>query len=175
MAVTSAPDVAILDVSMPELNGFEATRHIRKALPQCEVLILTMHDSEQVLREALAAGARGYVLKSDAGRNLVAAVDALCQHKPFLTPAAADMVLADYLSHDDAAARPEVPHLRLTAREREVVQLLAEGKSTKGVARALGISVKTADTHRTNVMRKLDIHSQSELVRYAIRNNLIQA
>lgn len=175
VAVSTAPDVAILDVSMPELNGVEATRQIRRALPRCEVLILTMHESEQVLREALAAGARGFVLKSDAGRTLVAAVDALCRHKPFLTPAAADMVLADYLRHGDDDARPEVPHLQLTPREREVVQLLAEGKSTKGVARTLGISVKTADTHRTNVMRKLHLHSQSELVRYAIRNNLIQA
>lgn len=174
MALASAPDVAILDVSMPELNGFEAARQIRKALPQCEVLILTMHESEQVLREALATGARGYVLKSDAGRTLVAAVDALCRHKPFLTPTAADMVLADYLRHDGTPAQTEVPHLQLTPREREVVQLLAEGKSTKGVARTLGISAKTADTHRTNVMRKLHLHSQSELVRYAIRNNLIQ-
>ena len=175
LAVSSGPDVAILDVSMPELNGFEATRQIRKALPKCEVLILTMHESEQVLREALAAGARGYVLKSDAGRTLVAAVEALRQHKSFLTPAAADMVLAEYGRHDDLAARAEVPHLQLTPREREVVQLLAEGNSTKGVARALGISAKTADTHRTNVMRKLHLHSQAELVRYAIRNNLIQA
>ena len=175
MAVSATPDVVILDVSMPELNGFEATRQIRKALPQCEVLILTMHDSEQVLRESLAAGARGYVLKSDAGRTLVAAVDALRQHKSFLTPTAADLVLADYRRHEDPAATAEVPHLRLTPREREVVQLLAEGKSTKGVARTLGISAKTADTHRTNVMRKLRLHSQAELVRYAIRNNLIQA
>jgi len=174
LAVSFAPDVVILDVSMPELNGFEATRQIRKALPSCEVLILTMHESEQVLRESLAAGARGYVLKADAGRTLVAAVDALRQHKPFLTPTAADMVLADYRRHEDPATPAEVPHLQLTPREREVVQLLAEGRSTKAVAQTLGISPKTADTHRTNVMRKLHLHSQAELVRYAIRNNLIQ-
>jgi DNA-binding NarL/FixJ family response regulator len=174
LAMSSSPDVAILDVSMPELNGVEATRQIRKQLPRCEVLILTMHESEQVLRDALAAGARGYVLKSDAGRTLVAAVDALFRHKPFLTPVAADMVLADYLRREDTSLPPEVPHLQLTPREREVVQLLAEGKSSKAVARTLGISAKTADTHRTNVMRKLHLHSQSELVRYAIRNNLIQ-
>jgi DNA-binding NarL/FixJ family response regulator len=138
------------------------------------VLILTMHESEQVLRDALAAGARGYVLKSDAGRTLIAAVEALRRHKSFLTPLAVDVVLADYLRHDVPASGGEPPRLRLTAREREVVQLLAEGKSSKGVARTLGISVKTADTHRTNVMRKLDLHSQSDLVRYAIRNNLIQ-
>ena len=175
VAVRTTPDIAILDVSMPELNGFEATRQIRKALPACEVLIFTMHESEEVLREALAAGARGYVLKSDAGRMLLAAVDALRQHKSFLTPAAAEMVIADYRRRDDSRARPEVPRLQLTPREREVVQLLAEGKSSKGVARTLGISAKTADTHRTNVMRKLQLHSQSELVRYAIRNKLIQA
>jgi len=174
LAASFAPDVVILDVSMPELNGFEATRQIRKALPRCEVLILTMHESEQVLRESLAAGARGYVLKADAGRTLVAAVDALRQHKPFLTPTAADMVLADYRRHEDPATPAEVPHLQLTPREREVVQLLAEGRSTKAVAQTLGISPKTADTHRTNVMRKLHLHSQAELVRYAIRNNLIQ-
>ena len=174
LAISSTPDVAILDVSMPELNGFEAARQIRKALPQCEVLILTMHESEQVLHDALAAGARGYVLKTDAGRTLVAAVDALRQHKSFLTPTAADLVLTDYLRDGEPAARLEVPHLQLTPREREVVQLLAEGKSTKGVAHTLGISVKTADTHRTNVMRKLHVHSQADLVRYAIRNNLIQ-
>jgi len=175
VAVRTTPDIAILDVSMPELNGFEATRQIRKALPACEVLIFTMHESEEVLREALAAGARGYVLKSDAGRTLLAAVDALRQHKSFLTPAAAEMVIADYRRRDDPRARPEVPRLQLTPREREVVQLLAEGQSSKGVARTLGISAKTADTHRTNVMRKLQLHSQSELVRYAIRNKLIQA
>jgi DNA-binding NarL/FixJ family response regulator len=174
LAASLAPDVAILDVSMPELNGFEAARQIRKAVPHCEVLILTMHESEQVLRDALAAGARGYVLKADAGRTLVAAVDALRQHKSFLTPDAADMVLADYIRREDPGARAEVPHLQLTAREREVVQLLAEGNSTKGVASALDISVKTADTHRTNVMRKLHLHSQADLVRYAIRNNLVQ-
>ncbi|HWP65403.1 MAG TPA: response regulator transcription factor [Candidatus Limnocylindria bacterium] len=173
-AAATEPDVAILDVSMPELNGFEAARQIRKTCPRCEVLILTMHESEAVLRDALAAGVRGYVLKSDAGRMLIAAVDAVRQHKSFLTPAAADMVLADYRRHEGAGPGADVPRLRLSPREREVVQLLAEGKSTKAVARTLGISVKTADTHRTNVMRKLALHSQSELVRYAIRNNLIQ-
>jgi len=174
MAAACGPNVAILDVSMPELNGFEAARRIRKAAPACEVLILTMHESEQVLHEALSAGARGYVLKSDAGRTLVTAVDALVRHKPFLTPVAADVVLEDYLTHGEPRPGAAPPRGRLSPREREVVQLLAEGKTTKDVARVLGISVKTADTHRTNVMRKLDLHSLSELVRYAIRNHLTQ-
>jgi DNA-binding NarL/FixJ family response regulator len=175
MAVATRPDVAILDISMPELNGVEAARQIRRAVPQCQILILTMHESEQVLREALVAGARGFVLKSDAGRNLVTAVDALHHHKPFLTPVVTDVVLEDYLRRGTAPVDTEAPHGRLTGREREVLQLLAEGRSSKEVAHSLGISVKTADTHRTNVMRKLDLHSLGELVRYAIRNNLIQA
>lgn len=168
-----APDIVILDIGMPELNGLDATRQIRKALPHTEVLILTMHESEQVVREVLAAGARGYLLKSDAGRDLVAAVEALRSHKPFFTSAVAEQLLEDYLK---TAARPGVAHspTRLTPREREIVQLLAEGKSNKEVAAALGISVKTAETHRTKIMRKLDLHSLSELVRYAIRNKIIE-
>jgi len=175
MATATRPDVAILDISMPELNGVEATRQIRRAVPQCQILILTMHESEQVLREALVAGARGFVLKSDAGRNLVAAVDALNRHMPFLTPGVTDVVLEDYLKSGTVPADPDTPQGRLTGREREVLQLLAEGRSSKEVAQSLGISVKTADTHRTNVMRKLDLHSLGELVRYAIRNNMTQA
>lgn len=175
MAVATRPDVAILDISMPELNGVEAARQIRRSVPQCQILILTMHESEQMLREALVAGARGFVLKSDAGRNLVTAVDALHHHKPFLTPVVTDVVLEDYLRRGATPVDADTPHGRLTGREREVLQLLAEGHSSKEVARSLGISVKTADTHRTNVMRKLDLHSLGELVRYAIRNNLIQA
>jgi DNA-binding NarL/FixJ family response regulator len=175
MAVATRPDVAILDISMPELNGVEAARQIRRSVPQCQILILTMHESEQMLRDALVAGARGFVLKSDAGRNLVTAVDALHHHKPFLTPVVTDVVLEDYLRRGTTPVDADTPHGRLTGREREVLQLLAEGHSSKEVARSLGISVKTADTHRTNVMRKLDLHSLGELVRYAIRNNLIQA
>lgn len=132
-----------------------------------------MHESEQLVQEVLAAGARGYVLKSDAGRDLVAAVGALCRHRPFFASSVAAVVLDGYLKGGEgAAAQVAGP---LTAREREIVQLLAEGKSNKEVAVALGISVKTAETHRTNVMRKLDLHSLSELVRYAIRNRIIEA
>jgi len=168
------PQVAILDVGMPDLNGLEATRQILKAVPQTEVLILTMHESEQVIREVLDAGARGYVLKSDAGRDLIAAVDALCQHRTFFSSRVSDMLLHAYLRRPERAEpAAEVSRSRLTAREREIVQLLAEGKSNKEVAQSLNISIKTAETHRTNIMNKLDLHSITELVRYAVRNNIV--
>ena len=163
------PDVVILDIGMPVLNGLEAARQVRKASPESEVLILTMHESEQVIREVLAAGARGYVLKSDAGRNLVNAVEALGRHKTFFTPLVAEIVLQGFLDDQGERSEPSA----LTDREREVVQLLAEGRGNKEVARTLGISVRTAETHRTNIMRKLGCHSFSDLVRYAIRNNII--
>ncbi|MDP8980679.1 MAG: response regulator transcription factor [Acidobacteriota bacterium] len=175
MARDVAPDVAILDIGMPELNGFEATRQILKAAPQTEVLILTMHESEQIVREVLDAGARGYVLKSDAGRDLVAAVEALCQHRTFFSSKIADMLLHAYLRPSPRPnGEPEPARGRLTAREREIVQLLAEGKSNKEVAQALNISIKTAETHRTNIMNKLDLRSITALVRYAVRNNIVE-
>jgi DNA-binding NarL/FixJ family response regulator len=170
------PDLVVLDVSMPNLNGLEACRQIRKEAPDTEVLILTMHDSEQLVREVLEAGARGYVLKSDAGRELVTAVEAVRKHKPYFTHKVSEIVLEGYLrsglSASDVGRAPKL--VRLSAREREIVQLLAEGKSNKEVASALHISVKTAETHRTNLMRKLDLHSISELVRYAIRNKIVE-
>ena len=170
------PDVVVLDVSMPNLNGLEATRQIRRALPRTEVLVLTMHDSEQLVREVLEAGARGYVLKSDAGRELVTAVESVRKSKPYFTSRVSEIVLDGYLH---AGATPAEAYnlprtVRLSPREREIVQLLAEGKSNKEVAAALHISVKTAETHRTNLMRKLDLHSISELVRYAIRNKMVE-
>ncbi len=176
LAKTLMPQVAVIDVSMPELNGLEATRQILKALPQTEVLILPMHESEQVVREVLDAGARGYVLKSDAGRDLIAAVDALRQRRTFFSSRVSEMLLQNYLGRQERApaAAPELPRNRLTAREREIVQLLAEGKTNKEVASALNISIKTAETHRTNIMNKLDLHSISELVRYAVRNNIVE-
>lgn len=173
-AKESKPDVVVMDISMPELNGLEATRQILKAVPQAEVLILTMHDSEELIREVLDAGARGYVLKSDAGRDLVAAVDALRQHNPFLTSRVSEMVLHGYLRRDTHSNKEEPARSRLTQREREVVQLLAEGKSNKETAATLGISVKTAETHRANIMNKLGLHSVTELVRYAVRNKIVE-
>jgi DNA-binding NarL/FixJ family response regulator len=170
------PDIAILDIGMPELNGLEATRQILKLLPQTEVLILTMHESEQIVREVLAAGARGYVLKSDAGRDLVAAVEALRDHRTFFSSKISDMLLTSYLRQPERSEPTAEPtgRSRLTAREREIVQLLAEGKSNKEVAQMLNISIKTAETHRTNIMNKLDLRSITELVRYAVRNNIVE-
>ena len=167
------PDVIILDITMPKLNGLEATRQILKADPKARVLILTMHESDQVVREVLDAGARGYVLKSDAGRNLIAAVEALWLHNSFFTSKVAEMVMNGYRKAAPSSGETNPPD-RLTPREREVVQLLAEGKSSKEVAVALDLSVKTAETHRANIMRKLEIHSVSDLVRYAVRNRIIE-
>ena len=165
------PDVVILDIGMPSLNGLEATRQILKANPQARVLVLTLHDSDQVVREVLNAGARGFLLKSDAARDLVAAVEALRRDKTYFTSAA--MVLEGYLKGGAPNTVPTAGRSRLTPREREIVQLLAEGKSTKEVAVALGLSVKTAETHRSNIMRKLQLHSVSDLVLYAVRNNIV--
>jgi DNA-binding NarL/FixJ family response regulator len=166
------PDVVILDISMPELNGLEATRQILAEVPKTEVLILTVHDSEKLIGEILEAGARGYLLKSDASKHLIAAVESLLLRKPFFTQKVSEIVLDGYLS--DRPPLKGEPRRRLTPRETEVLQLLAEGKSNKEVATTLNISVKTAETHRTNIMNKLDLHSISELVRYAVRNQLIE-
>jgi DNA-binding NarL/FixJ family response regulator len=174
-ALKAKPEVAILDIGMPNLNGLEATRQILKANPDIKVLILTLHDSDQVVQDVLNAGARGFLLKTDAARDLIAAVEALRRDKIYFTPKVAAMVLDGYLRRDTVVIREEMPtHSRLTPREREIVQLLAEGKSSKEVAVALGLSVKTAETHRSNIMRKLELHSVSDLVLYAVRNNIVQ-
>ena len=167
------PDVIILDIGMPSLNGLEATRQILKINPHARVLILTLHDSDQVVRDVLNAGARGFLLKSDAARDLVAAVEALRRDKTYFTSKVAAMVLEGYLKGGTQAAPAAIGKNRLTPREREIVQLLAEGKSTKEVAVSLGLSVKTAETHRSNIMRKLQLHSVSDLVLYAVRNNIV--
>src|ERR1700735_852280 len=177
MAKELVPDVVVMDLSMPSLNGLEATRQILKMRPQTKILILTMHESDPLIREVLDAGARGYVLKSDASRDLVSAVNAVRSNKTFFTAKVAQIVLDGYLEKKPKKVdeRPEEPHTRLTPRQREIVQLLAEGKSSKEVAVALGLSVKTAETHRANIMRRLDCHSVSELAGYAARNNIIKA
>jgi DNA-binding NarL/FixJ family response regulator len=169
------PDLLIVDISMPGLNGLETIRQIHKVMPRMEILVLTMHESEQIMREALAAGAHGYLSKSEAARNLLAAVESLRNHKSFFDSKVTEMLLGDYRKDGARAAPRAVPKAKgLTPREREILQLLAEGKTSKEVAATLKISVKTAVTHRTNLMRKLDIHSIGELVRYALRNNIIQ-
>jgi DNA-binding NarL/FixJ family response regulator len=171
MAAEIKPDIIVLDLTMPELNGLDAARKIIAADPAARILILTAHESEQVVREVLNAGARGYVLKSDAGRVLVTAVQALLDGRYFFTSTVAQMVLDGYLRSE--ARDADAAHT-LSAREREIVQLLAEGNSNKDIARALDISVNTAETHRSNIMRKMGFASLAELVRYAIRNRMIE-
>ncbi len=169
------PDIAVLDISMPDLNGLEAARQITKISPNTAVLILTVHFTDQLVRDVIACGARGYILKSDADKDLVSAVEAISNKRTYFTREVSE-VLLDKISRTAAAPDPDsATRNRLTSREREIVQLLAEGKSSKEVAVALGISVKTAETHRANIMRKLELHSVSELVLYAIRNQIIQA
>src|ERR1700728_714983 len=168
------PNIVILDISMPDLNGVDAAKRIKKASPDTEVLIFSAHYSDQLIREILEAGVRGYIVKSDSDRDLVIAVETLANHKPFFTPRATEVMLTNFNEGKTKADLPETMRDRLTSREREIVQLLAEGKSSKEVASSLNISVKTAETHRANIMRKLQLHTVSELVRYAVRNQIIE-
>jgi len=169
------PDVVIIDIGMPNLNGLDATRRIVDALPQTKVLVLTLYESDDMIRQVLNAGARGFLLKSDAVRDLVAAVEALRRSSgTYFTSKVAEMVRDGYLKRNTEPALLASKRTRLTFRERQLVQLLAEGKSTRQAALALGMSVKTAETHRSNVMRKLQLHSISELVLYAVRNRIVQ-
>jgi DNA-binding NarL/FixJ family response regulator len=168
------PDVVVMDLSLPGLNGLDATRQILKDAPETEVLVLTMHHSEELARDVLQAGARGYVLKNDADENLLAAVDSLRQHKPFLTSAVTEFMLDDYLRRGAAPQDQDEVAPAVTGREREILQLIAEGQSNKEAAATLGVSVKTVEAHRANIMRKLRLRSVSDLVRYAIRNRIVQ-
>ena len=169
------PDVIILDIGMPNLNGLAATRQLIQYDASLRIIVLTVTDVDEVIREALDAGARGFVLKTDAARDLVSAVEALQRNRMFFTPRVNDMVLAGFLDKGYNPAKGEAPKMpTLTPRESEVIQLLAEGKSSKEVASLLNLSTKTAETHRSNIMRKLGLHSIRDLVVYAIQNNIIQ-
>ncbi len=168
------PDIVVMDVNMPDLNGIEATRQICKDFPSLPVLILSAHDSEQLVREMLIAGARGYVLKADAGEDLIAAVEALLVGRVFFTSSVSEFVMRSLREKSEAGAGSELPS-RVSPREREVIQLLAEGCTNKETARRLEISVKTVETHRKNIMDKLGLKSLSELVRYAIHNQIISS
>jgi len=156
----------------------EAARQISATSPAIAILILTMHDSDNMVREVLRAGARGFLLKSDAGRDLVSAVEALQRQRTFFTTRVSQMVLDGFLDRDNGSDNGEPASLPagdlLTSREREVIQLLAEGRTSKEVAVTLNLSVKTAETHRTNLMRKLGLHSVADLTRYAVRNGIVQ-
>jgi DNA-binding NarL/FixJ family response regulator len=168
-AVQTKPDVAVLDYSLPLVNGLEVTRQIRARLPKTEVLIFTMHDNETLIQELLKAGARGYLLKSDARRHLIGAIESLSLHKPFFTAKVSEALLDSYLT------KPHREGSSLTNRERSVVQLIAEGHTNKQIAHILDISLKTVETHRASVMRKLNLSSSAGLVRYAIRNRIVEA
>lgn len=178
MAEQLRPDFAILDMSMPELNGLEATRQILKKQPQLKILIFTMHETERVIVDVLEAGARGVVLKSDVGEDMVAAVESISKGRRFFTSRVAETVVDAYVSRkasSQAVDSQGQSAFTLTTREREVVQLLAEGKSNKEVADRLGISTRTAEGHRSEIMRKLKLGSLAELIRFAIRNGIVQA
>jgi DNA-binding NarL/FixJ family response regulator len=170
-AVRLKPDLVVLDLGLPELHGLEVTRRILQRLPDTEILVLTMHASEELIRQVLRAGAHGYVLKSDAGEQLVTAVRSLQHRKPFLTTRVTEVVLDGFLkgAADDAVGEA------LTPREREVLQLVAEGRSSKSIAAGLGVTVKTIESHRASLMRKLHLRTVADLVRYAVRNGLVEA
>lgn len=165
------PDVVVLDMTMPELNGLEATRQIKRRLPEVEVVMLTAHESEDLVHQVFDAGARSYILKTEVVEHLVSAIRSACEHKPFFTGKVSQVVFARYLDR----GKDDLKDSRLTARERELVQILAEGSSNKEAASRLGISVKTVETHRATIMRKLNLKSVSDLVRYAIRNKITEA
>ena len=164
------PQVAILDITMPGLNGLDVTRRIRKISPQTEVLLVSAHYSDQLVKDSFEVGALGYLLKSDSDQQLVKAVKTVAAHKPFYTARASEVMLAKLAP----SATNEKPAVQLTSREREILQLVCEGKVTKEIAALLNLSVKTAETHRSNIMRKLNMHSVGELVRYAVQHRIIE-
>jgi two-component system response regulator NreC len=169
------PDVAVVDLTMPRLNGVEAIRQIRRDLPDTEVVVLSVHDSEPYVVQALRAGAAGYVLKRNAATELAAAIRAAHDGQAYLHPSIARRVIDDYLSRIHASEDAAEPHERLTPREREVLQLAAEGHSTRAIAGLLCLSTKTVEHHRASVMTKLGLHGQTELVKYAIRSGLVES
>ena len=164
-----------MDMSMPELNGLDAAVQIRRRLPLTEILMFTAHETEELVREVFDAGAKSFIYKSDAHQFLVEAIQSLSQHKPFFTSKVSEILFADLISRSNGNSNRPEPGQRLTGREREIVQLVAEGQSNKEVADKLGISVRTAETHRAHILRKLNLDSVAGLVRYAIRNKMIEA
>lgn len=168
LAMELKPDVAIVDYSMPLVNGLEVSRRIKSQHLPTEVLILTMHESEDILAEILLAGVRGFLLKSDARSHLITAVEALIDHRPYFTSVLLEKLVRDYL-----LGRKDKSGSVLSSREQNVVQLIAEGHTNKSVGKVLSLSVKTVETHRASAMRKLSVSSTAELVRYAIRAKLI--
>jgi DNA-binding NarL/FixJ family response regulator len=173
-AEETKPEIAVLDIGMPRLSGLETARRLKRTFPQIKVLMLTVHDSERLALEVVNAGARGYVTKSDTARDLVIAIEALRRDKTFFTPRVDRIILDSFLDGRPSKRSKEMQVEQLTSRQREIVQLLAEGKTSKDVSALLNLSVKTVETHRANIMKRLSCHSVSELVRYAVRNNIVQ-
>lgn len=173
-AKETKPEIVVLDISMPRLSGLETARRFKNMFPQVKVLMLTVHDSERLALEVLNAGARGYVTKSDTARDLVNAIEALRRDKTFFTARVDRIILDSFLDGRPSKKVKEMQVEQLTSRQREIVQLLAEGKTSKDVSALLNLSVKTVETHRANIMKRLGCHSVSELVRYAVRNNIVQ-
>ncbi len=171
MTLELQPDIVILDYSLPQINGLELTAAIKRGSPLTEILIYTMHDREELLVDIFKAGARGYVFKADPGRNLIAAVDALSLRRPYFSSEISEILLHHFVDTAKAVGNAST----LTAREREIVQMIAEGSINKKIAHTLGISVKTVETHRSQAMHKLKLRSTAELVRYAVRNNIVEA
>ena len=171
-AIKLKPDVAVVDIGMPELNGIEAVRQIRQGVPNTKVLVLTMHESAQMLRRALDAGASGYLLKSDLTDTLTKAVKAVAEGKHFLAPKVSDIVLEGFLGKKSQRRQGDRAGARITPREIEIVRLLAEGKANKEIAALLAIAVRTVEAHRSKIMLKLDLHSLAELIHYAMRHSI---
>jgi len=172
LAVKLKPDVVVIEPSIPELSGLEATRRIRRALPDTEALIFTARESVELIREAVAAGARGYILKSESGPRIIEAIEALAARQPYFTPLVAEALINAFFAN---GSMPQGSAFSaLTRRERAVIQLLAEGKGNKAVATALGISHKTVESHRSAIRRKLRLHSIADIIHYAIRNKLVE-
>lgn len=168
------PDIVIMDMTMPELNGLDAAVQIKRVLPGTEILMFTGHETDNLIREAFEAGVKSFIFKSEAHHFLVEAIESLSRHKPFFTGPVSEILFSNILNRTGGARDEAEPGQRLSAREREIVQLVAEGSSNKQVAEALGISVRTAETHRASILRKLNLDSLASLVRYAVRNKLIE-
>ena len=168
------PDIVIMDMTMPELNGLDAAIQIKRSAPKVEILMFTGHATDQLIREVFEAGVKSFINKAEAHTYLVEAIESLSRHRPFFTNDVSDIMFSNILNRAEGSRDAGEPGERLSLRQREVVQLIAEGNSNKEMAQALSISVRTAETHRANILRKLKLNSVADLVRYAVRNNMIE-